>query len=163
MCECNARHKPGVPLLVVLLALLAAAAGPLRARTPAPLVPPTQGATIATDPSFRELKGGLLPGIPELPAYPGATLVGSAERNRPDEPNRGYRIKWTTGDSPVQVMAWYANALPLNGWTRVPSDQPEETNELEMDIANPGFTGYIEADTGDDAPITEIIVVLARR
>jgi hypothetical protein len=124
-----------------------------------------QDPEIATDPAFRELKGGLLEGIPDFPAYPGATLIGSAERNRPDEKNRGYRIKWTTRDAPARVMAWYAKTLPRHGWTYVPEFDAGERDELEARIANAAFTGYIEAET-EDFPhrnVTDVVVVLARK
>jgi hypothetical protein len=117
---------------------------------------------VATDPGFRELVGGLLEGIPDFPVYPGATLVGSAERNRPDEQNRGYRIKWTTRDRPARVMAWYEKALPRHGWKYVRSYEPDEGDELEAKVAKGAFSGYLEAETEDDAP-TVVVLVLERR
>jgi hypothetical protein len=154
--------------VLLIVALLGIHPGPLaspRLHALDPVAGGGQEPVIATDPSFRELKGGLLQGIPEFPSYPGATLIGSAERNRPDEKNRGYRIKWTTGDGPAQVMAWYEKALPRYGWTCLPTDEPGELDELEAKISNPSFSGYIEIETEDypHRDITEIVVVLARK
>jgi hypothetical protein len=150
-------HRLALALLLAALPLGAAAR-----QAQAPSTPADRGEepVVATDPGFLELQGGLLAGIPPFPAYPGARLVGSAERNRPDEKNRGYRIKWTTSDSPIRVMAWYETALARDGWKFVPTDQPD-VDELDAEIANAAFTGYLEAETEDG--ITEIVVVLARR
>ena len=137
MCaRCHPRlHPPTVLLVVVLFGVLVVPWANARLHAANPTVGEDQEPAIATDPSFRELKGRLLEGIPEFPAYPGATLIGSAERNKPGEKNRGYRIKWTTTDSPVQVMAWYEKTLPSDGWKYVLSDEPEE-DELEAKIAS---------------------------
>ena len=107
MCaRCHPRlHPPTVLLVVVLFGVLVVPWANARLHAANPTVGEDQEPAIATDPSFRELKGRLLEGIPEFPAYPGATLIGSAERNKPGEKNRGYRIKWTTTDSPVQTPA----------------------------------------------------------
>ena len=118
---------------------------------------------IATDPSFREVKGALIEGIPTFPAYPDSKLIGSAERNRPNEKNRGYRIKWTTTDSPDQVMAWYQKTLVEQGWKYVPADQGEDEDELIAKISKGEFDGYIESEFEDEDHITEIVVVLARK
>ena len=116
---------------------------------------------IATDPAFSELKGGFLEGIPEFPAYPDATLIGSAERNRPDERNRGYRIKWTTKDSPEEVMKWFEKALIEAGWKYKPSSEPDDEEDLIADIEKAEFQGFIEAESEEES--TEITVVLTRR
>lgn len=154
-------HGRPVLALVVLLALASTA----WARG-APQVTGSGGEDqepqVATDPSFRELVGGLIEGIPEFPPYPGATLVGSAERNRLDEQNRGYRIKWTTRDRPARVMAWYEKTLPRHGWKYVPSYEPDEGDELEAKVAKGAFSGYLEAETEDDGP-TVVVLVLERR
>jgi hypothetical protein len=116
---------------------------------------------IATDPAFRELKGGLIEGIPTFPAYPDAKLIGSAERNRPNEKNLGYRIKWTTSDSPQKVMEWYEKALPKDDWKFKLSAPEEDEDELIAKISKAEFDGYIEAESEDQH--TEIVVVLARK
>lgn len=164
-CRRHARLHRLAVLLVACLGVIPGPAAPAPLHAAAPIAAEHQEPEIATDPGFRELKGGLLEGIPPFPAYPGARLIGSAERNRPDEKNRGYRIKWTTRDSPSRVMAWYQQTLPGYGWKYIPSDEPEEEDELEAKIANAAFSGYIEAETEDhpNRDITEIVVVLARR
>jgi hypothetical protein len=158
-------HSLGVLLVVLLFGVLPSPWANARLHAVNPIAGEDQEPEIATDPSFRELKGGLLEGIPEFPAYPGATLIGSAERNKPDEKNRGYRIKWTTTDGPAQVMAWYEKTLPGYGWKYVGSDEPAEVDELEAKITTAAFSGYIEAETKDypHGDITEIVVVLARK
>jgi hypothetical protein len=118
---------------------------------------------IATDPSFREVKGALIEGMPAFPAYPDSKLIGSAERNRPNEKNRGYRIKWTTTDSPDEVMAWYQKTLVELGWKYVPPAQEEDEDELIAKISKGEFDGYIESEFEDEDDTTEIIVVLARK
>jgi hypothetical protein len=150
-------------LLVVLFGVLPGPCANARLHAVNPIAGEDQEPEIATDPGFRELKGSLLDGIPEFPAYPGATLIGSAERNRPDEKNRGYRIKWTSTDGPAQIMAWYEKTLPSFGWKYVLSDA--DGDELEAKIASAAFSGYIEAETEDhpQGDITEIVVVLARK
>jgi len=162
---CPLRRWVPLSLLVVLFSGLAGSGGGARLQAVSPVSGAPQEPQIATDPGFRELKGALLEGIPEFPAYPGATLSGSAERDRPDEKNRGYRIKWTTVDRPARVMAWYAKTLPRSGWTYVPDDDPEEEDELEAKIANATFSGYLEAETEDypNREVTDIVVVLARK
>lgn len=162
MSSCRPRRLPqrlAAALFLACLPLLACALGSARAGKPG--AGTSQEPQVATDPAFRELAGGLLEGIPEFPAYPGATLVGSAERNRPTEPNRGYRIMWTTTDTPGQVIAWYARMLPPRGWAYGPPDEPEDEEELKAKIAKGALRGYLEAEVEDG--ITEIIVVLARR
>jgi hypothetical protein len=159
--EPSPRRRLAVAVLIALLPLASAAgerAGP-QATSPRDR---DQEPLIATDPGFRELAGGLLDGIPDFPAYPGAKLVGSAERNRPDEPNHGYRIKWTTRASPARVMVWYEQTLPRHGWKHVPSYEPDEEDELEAKIANAAFSGYLEAETEDDGS-TVVVLVLERR
>jgi hypothetical protein len=155
----DSRFAFAFPFVVAVLGLGAAGLG---AQGPEPR--PSQEPEVATDPAFRELKGALLPGIPELPAYPGAALIGSAERNRPEEPNRGYRVKWRTIDSPKQVIAWYETAFAAAGWKCVALDL-EELDELELEIAGPEFIGYVEAESEpeDDVRITDIVIVLERR
>jgi hypothetical protein len=157
------RHPRGwaVLVLVVLLPLTSAVRDGARAQTGGS-ADGDQAPQVATDPSFRELLGGLLEGIPDFPAYPGARLVGSAERNRPDERNRGYLVKWTTRDRPARVMAWYEKALPPLGWKYVPSHEGDEEDELEAKVAKAAFVGYLEAETDDDG-VTVVVLVLGRR
>ena len=116
---------------------------------------------IATDPAFPELKGGFIQGMPEFPSYPEGTLIGSAERNRANEQNRGYRIKWTTKDTPEKVMDWYENALREAGWKFQRSNEIDDEGDLLANIEKGEFEGYLEAETEDD--LTEIVVVLERR
>ncbi len=107
-----------MPIHPALIAIVVAAAGALQAggSKPKPAAAPpvireqteTQAPKVATDRSYREVLGRIIPGAPEFPAYPGATLVGSAERNKPGEPNEGYVFKWTTPDTTAMVMAWYS-------------------------------------------------------
>ena len=114
----------------MMVATLLAAAGCARRGGDAAVQPKTSGPVteqanvpspeIATDPAFAERRGAMLPGVPAFPAYPGATLVGSAARNRADEPSRGYRVVWTTKDSAVAVIAWYQKALTEQGWAFTP-------------------------------------------
>jgi hypothetical protein len=59
-------------------------------------------ATIAS-PSFPEARGQLFPDIADFRRYPNATLVGSAQQNRADQPTLGYRIKWTTNAAAVST------------------------------------------------------------
>lgn len=113
---------------------------------------------VATDPSFRQESGRILPEIPEVPAYPGAKLVGSAEQARSGEPAEGYRIKWTTTDSVAAVMQWYAKALPAAGWKhQTPEDAGSPVEQLAR-IQKDYMDGYVSAEATKD--VTEIIVSL---
>lgn len=115
---------------------------------------------VAVDPSFREARGAMLPEIPPFPAYPGATLVGSAERNRPNEAKQGHTIKWTTTDSVAKVMAWYQSELPRQGWTYTsPSDGA--SSEQTARIRRGNITGSITVEAGKQ--VTEIEVDLGRK
>src|SRR3989344_4373748 len=48
---------------------------------------------VATDPNFKEVKGELLPGMPEFPAYPGAVIESSGKMVQAVG-TRGYLAKW---------------------------------------------------------------------
>ena len=128
----------------------------------APMIPEAAGVepAVAADPSFRELRGALLPDIPELPAYPGATLVGSAERNRPNERKQGHTIKWTTPDPVPKVMAWYQAELPKHGWTYSPPSDGAASEQIAR-IRRGSIQGTIAAE--EESGHTEILVVLGPR
>lgn len=113
---------------------------------------------VATDPSFNEALGQLLPGFPEFPLYPGAELVGSAEVNLPDEPNQGYRVKWITKDLVPQVMGWYLEALSQTGWVVEEPNDPEAEGEQVANIRKDDFKGYLAVESeGSDGEV-EIVV-----
>lgn len=111
---------------------------------------------VATDPSFPEVKGKLIPGFPEFPVYPGATLKASAKTNRENQPDTGYRAKWVTKDSVPLVVKWSQQELPKNGWKIEALDDPENTGEQVTQISKGNFKGYIGAEAV--AQGTEIVV-----
>jgi hypothetical protein len=120
-------------------------------------VPPPQ---VASDPSFREARGQIIPGAPEFPAYPGATLVGSAERNKPAERNEGYVIKWTTADSVSLVMAWYQKMLPQLGWKYTPPSDGATVEQTAI-VEKGNLRGTLDAEA--DKGVTEIILTVGPR
>jgi hypothetical protein len=112
---------------------------------------------VATDPSFREQPGGLLAGVPDFPTYPNAVLIGSAERNRPGQPNLGYRVKWTTPDAVATVVAWYAQALQQRGWTyRPPTDNAEA--EQTARISKGDLKGQLSVGVEDGRTEIELVI-----
>ena len=162
-------------VLLFILALVALAVIGLRfyqterstvAPAPGPSpAPPSASSTdqsaetrVATDRSFSEASGRVLPEIPEIPSYPGATLIGSARQARAAEPAEGYRIKWTTSDNVEAVMQWYAKSLPAAGWKyQTPEDAGSPVEQLAR-IQKDYMDGYVAAEaTGG---VTEIIVSL---
>ena len=113
---------------------------------------------VATDPSFVELKGKLLPEFPEFPVYPGSKLVASSTVNPPELELQGVRAKWTTSDSVKQSMQWYLTQLENNSWKINFTDDPESEGEQIAYISNDRFEGYIATEVEDDA--TEIVADL---
>ena len=159
-----------MPIHPALIAMVVAAVGALQSGgskpKPAAAAPvireqtETQAPKVATDPSYRELLGRIIPGAPEFPPYPGATLVGSAERNKPGEPNEGYVFKWTTPDTAAMVMAWYQKRLPELGWTFVPPSDGA-TVEQTANIEKSKIRGTIDVEV--DKEVTEIVVTLGHK
>jgi hypothetical protein len=161
--------RPAMTLIAMMGALLVGpGCGAGRSDAPPPPTisgPMTEQATvrmpeIATDPGFPERRSGLLPGTPAFPVYPGATLVGSAARNRADEPSRGYRIVWTTKDPASAVIAWYQKALAESGWSFTPPSDGV-TVEQTARIAKDDLEGDLNAE--ESAGKTTIEVVLGPR
>lgn len=111
---------------------------------------------VATDPSFPEVGGALIEGVPSLPVYPEATLVASAKTNPPDQPDSGYRIKWRTTGSVAEIMTWYQKEMPKNGWTIEPSNDPDNTGEQVTQISKGDFSGYIGVESEEQQ--VEIVV-----
>jgi hypothetical protein len=123
--------------------------------------PAFQKPQVATDPSFAEARGRLLPEIADFPTYPNATLVGSAQQNRPAQPVQGYRIKWTTSDPVPAVMSWYEKALTTAGWKFMPPQDGSPAVEQIARISKGGLAGYVAAEAG--AEVTEIVVSLKKQ
>jgi hypothetical protein len=123
--------------------------------------PAFQKPQVATDPSFAEARGQLLPDIADFPAYPNAKLIGSAVQNRVDQPPQGYRIKWTTSDSVPAVMAWYQKALPAAGWKLTPPADGAPAVEQLARISKDRLSGYVAAEASGEG--TEIVVSLKKR
>ena len=141
---------PTLAIVVILLIIVFAVVAFLLVRKNIPELPvPKEEVTkqVATDPNFAEVKGQLLPGFPEFPIYPGAELVGSAEVNLPDEPNQGYRVKWTTYDPVPQVMDWYLEELSKTGWVVEEPNDPEAEGEQVANIHKGGFKGHIAVES----------------
>ena len=111
---------------------------------------------IATDPNFPEVIGKLLPGAPQLPVYPGATLVGSAKTNKAEQTDTGYRIKWKSNADVPMVMSWYEQELPKVGWRIEHSDDPSNAGEQVNKISSANFNGSLGVEAGEDG--TEIVV-----
>lgn len=130
---------------------------PANAQLPAGQAPPDR-MLVATDPTFWEETGGLVPGLPEIPTFPGAVLVGSSQQNRRGQPIEGFRIKWTTSDTVEAVMKWYGQALPGLGWQFRRSNDGA-MSEQEAEISLGPLEGYLaaEAQSGGGA---EIVVAL---
>jgi hypothetical protein len=113
---------------------------------------------VATDPAFKEERGRKIAALQDIPDYPGATLVGSAEQARAGEPAEGYRARWTTTDSVSTVMAWYRKTLPSKGWSLKPaSDSTSEAEQIAY-IKKGYLDGYVSAESEEKK--TEITVSL---
>ena len=109
-------------------------------------IPQVEAKVVATDPSFLEAKGALLPGFPEFPTYPSSVLVGSAQTHPPDQPVLGFRAKWISHDSVSEVMEWFTDELSQNGWTiEAPNDENSEGEQVAQ-IDNGEWKGYIAAE-----------------
>jgi len=110
---------------------------------------------VATDPSFPEIKGRVISGFPDFPVYPGAALVASAKTNRADQPDTGYRVKWTVqGEVPI-VMKWYQAELPKSSWQIEQSVDPNNPGEQINQISKGNFNGSLLVE--NDGTVTEII------
>lgn len=159
------RHPQPAALFAVVLVLLVALEA-CSARTSVPKTATTSTSpdntqapqpTVATDASFPEALGRRLPGAPDFPAYPGASLVGSAERNRPNDVKQGYRIEWTTRDSVPMVIAWYQKTLRDLGWTYTPPTDGVPNSQI-ADISKGDLDGTLEAEM--EKGVTRIVVTL---
>jgi len=111
---------------------------------------------VATDPRFPEIKGKLMSGFPEIPVYPGATLIASAKTNRANEQDTGYRAKWETQDAVVKVMKWYQEELPKSGWVYETPNDPNASGEQVAQIKKSDLEGFLEAEREEKG--TEIVV-----
>ncbi len=120
-------------------------------------IPELQTQEVATDPSFTEVKGQLIPGFPELPVYPGASIVASAKTNPEIKLDIGYRAKWKASDPVLKVMKWYLEELPKYGWNVEPPNDPNATGEQVASIAKEDLKGYLEVASESEAE-TEIWV-----
>lgn len=110
---------------------------------------------IATDPKFHESKEALLPGFPDFPVFPEATLAGSAYTNTIDQPVDGYHVMWNTQTPVPEVMEWYMSALE-DTWQVEPPNDTTSPAEQVAQIKNAEFEGYIAAE--DEAGTTQIVV-----
>jgi hypothetical protein len=152
---------------LILIALVAAVVVTGACRSGAGSAPPATTAAagektrtapqLDAEPTVRQAAGKLLPEVPQFPAYPGASLLGSAERNSPDAPKQGHLIEWTTTDPVPKVMAWYQKALPEAGWTYSPPTDGVTHSQL-AGIARDGLDGTLEVEFEDG--LTRITVVL---
>ena len=57
---------------------------------------------------------GLVPSFPEIPAYPGSTIVNSYVKSEGDR--LGYEGNWITIDPVFNVMNWFLQQLLTDGW-----------------------------------------------
>ncbi len=112
---------------------------------------------VATDPNFPEIKGQLMPGFPQFPIYPGATLEASAKTNPEGQPDTGYRAKWVTEGNVPTVMKWYQNELPKNDWQFDPPKDMNNTGEQVAKIAKGNLSGNIVIEAGQGSK-SEIVV-----
>jgi hypothetical protein len=154
--DAKSTMRPTLILLVVLV--IAIAIGTQFIDKPRNGSPTTEAAKpkIATDPNLPELKGGMLPGFPEVPAYPDADLVGSAYTELPKEANKGFRAKWHTHDSVGEIIAWYMDELPQSGWTvGAPEDFGAETEQI-ITIKKGPWVGFVAAEVEGDE--NEIVI-----
>ena len=78
--------------------------------------------------SKKEWTDRLAPEFPAFPVYPGALLVRSYEKT--EEARVGHEALWETTDSVSQVMAWYLEQLPAQGWTI--EQRPEDLSASEQ-------------------------------
>lgn len=113
---------------------------------------------VATDPTFPEVMGKMVAGFPEVPTYPGATLVASAKTNAEGEPDLGYRAKWETTDSVPQIMKWYEVELPKNGWKYTAPDDKKSEGEQVAKISKGDYSGYVAGEMEGDK--IEIVIDL---
>jgi hypothetical protein len=114
----------------------------------------------ATDPAFPEQIGKLMDGFPEFPVYPQAKLVASAKTNPANEPDLGYRAKWDTQASVIDVMAWYETELPKSGWSYEAPDDKASSGEQVAKISKGDLTGYVAAEI--EGNVVEIVVDLRK-
>lgn len=104
---------------------------------------------IATDPSFKEVKGSLIPGFPNFPVYADAELKGSATLSADADSSQGYRVIWELNkeDSTVpEVMNWYQRELTRDGWKYEAPDDPTSVTEQVAQISKGNFKGYLAAE-----------------
>ena len=99
---------------LMLLSILFVAGDPETCQAAAEAPPPVKF-------SKKEWNGRLAPEFPAFPAYPGARLARSYEKT--EEARVGHEALWETTDAVSQVMAWYLEQLPAQGWT---IEQPPE-------------------------------------
>lgn len=153
----NKPNPSGIVVLVVLLLTLIGVSGLIFKGLIGKKQTPSSSPQVATDPSFTEVKGQVLPGFPSFPVYPGATLVASAKTSPEGVENQGFRVKWSAGDSVPRVMAWYQVELPKTGWRIEKTDDPDNLGEQVVQISSDGFNGNIAIETSQ-GNIIEIIV-----
>jgi hypothetical protein len=61
--------------------------------------------------------GGAASALPEgIPAYPGATTTGSVDVSGASAQGQGHVVMFSTGDSPAEVIAFYARAVAGAGY-----------------------------------------------
>ena len=109
------------------------------------------------EPTVRQAAGKLLPEVPDFPAYPGAAVLGSAERNSPSAPKQGHLIEWTTTDPVPKVMAWYQKTLQELKWAYSPPTDGVTHSQL-AGISRGTLDGTLEVEF--EGGITRITVVL---
>ena len=86
---------------------------------------PTSTATYAKS----DKQGGIVPGFPSLPVYPGAITENTYKKS--ERGLIGYEGNWIIGERVSVVMAWYLNKLPALGWQLIEAPEfPETDSEL---------------------------------
>lgn len=66
------------------------------------------------EPGKEEVTGELVEGFPELPVYPGATILKSYKKQEGEKV--GFEANWEVDVSVDEIMAWYIDALREAGW-----------------------------------------------
>jgi len=107
------------------------------------------------EPGLVEKKGELVEGFPQIPAYPGATLVRSYKKE--DGGKTGWESKWIMQERIPVISAWYLQQFAEEDWDidEVPED-PNADGEVQLVVSNGDWQVYITLEDEDNTGTTEI-------
>lgn len=114
-------------------------------------------AQVPTSPiQFVEVEENLVAGFPTIPIYPRAEIDDSYRKTVRNE--KGYEAEWYTTDSVKQVLEFYREALPQDGWVLdfIPENFDAYETQYEAHKGNQKLYLMIEvAETNNN--LTEIV------